>query len=250
MYRRPQKEFPVPKAKPLGINLNPEPRPPSRGFGDRALGNLPRELSTKNENHFYKFPNEEDRKNFLEKNTKVEIDGKIEIVPGVELSESQAIFLGHYLETLDAQQAAKKCRNISPRDAEVLLELPAMRRAISYCMEQYFHLLKVNPSNLIQTLIRVVDLDPAELYYSDGELKSFADMPINLRKLLQSVENTKYGTKVKFIDKLAAIEMLGKHYDIFREKVDVTVSFEDLVINSIREEKDVTPHLEALPDVG
>lgn len=49
------------------------------------------------------------------------------------------------------------------------------------------------------------------------------------KKAISCIENTKYGVKVSTYDKVKALELLGKHIGMFRDKVDI--SAEDGGIN-------------------
>ena len=92
--------------------------------------------------------------------------------------------------------------------------------------------------------------DVRKLYSDDGRLKPIKEWPEDVAKMVVGidVEEAKYDDegvqikgeikKVKMVDKLRAIEMIGKNLRMFVDKVEVVgkLSLEQLVVSSIPKE--------------
>lgn len=61
-----------------------------------------------------------------------------------------------------------------------------------------------------------------EVFYNDVELVITDDLPEDKRKAISGIKNTKYGVEVASCDKVRALELLGKHLGMFKDKVEVS----------------------------
>lgn len=163
------------------------------------------------------------------------------------LDPQEVAFVQNYIgpAKFSSNQAAEMSgynRSSGPR----LLALVKIQKAIQGAMDRRAERLELTADNILRELMRIAFFDPAELFDEQGNLKSPKDIPEGARKALAGYE-IKYGRNgtdkaVKFVDKIKALELLGKHLKLFKEDVHVHVTFEQLVLESMKdEEADPTP---------
>lgn len=104
---------------------------------------------------------------------------------------------------------------------------------------------------ITEQLRHVVGSKVTDAYSADGELIPVDEWPIPLQASVQGIElderyDPKTGSlagtskKVKFMDKLRAIELLGKERGMFnKSKVEVQVSLEQLVADSWKADPEI-----------
>lgn len=61
-----------------------------------------------------------------------------------------------------------------------------------------------------------------EITYKDVELEITDNLPMNKKKAIAAIKNTKFGIAVETCDKVKALELLGKHLGMFKDKLEVT----------------------------
>lgn len=70
--------------------------------------------------------------------------------------------------------------------------------------------------------VPVLDEDGNIRTYRDVELELTDNLPVNKKKSIATIKQTKYGIAIESCDKVKALELLGKHLGMFKEKVEVT----------------------------
>jgi len=74
--------------------------------------------------------------------------------------------------------------------------------------------------------------DPRGIYHDDGEtLRDLSELPEDLARCIQSMERVGGEWRLKFVDKMKAMEMLGRTLGVFKDKVEHSggVSLEQLI---------------------
>lgn len=61
-----------------------------------------------------------------------------------------------------------------------------------------------------------------EIFYKDVEIEDTDNLPEDKRKAIAAIKQTKYGIAIESCDKVRALELLGKHLGMFKDKVEVT----------------------------
>lgn len=104
---------------------------------------------------------------------------------------------------------------------------------------------------VLKGLLEIAQVDIGEAFDNNGELKPIHQIPITIRRAISGIEvdelfegrgpaREKIGLtkKVKFWDKTKSWELLGKHLQMFSERIDVRVkhTLEDLVAGAGEEE--------------
>lgn len=111
--------------------------------------------------------------------------------------------------------------------------------------DQYDAAIKMREEYLKQKIIEelrdIATYDIRDAYNENGEPIRLNEVPLKLRKTIQSIKSTKSGdtvtTEIKFFDKIKAINLLGKELGMFQNKVELSASksLEKIIEESWRE---------------
>lgn len=153
-------------------------------------------------------------------------------LPAHALPLRQVRFVLEYLKDLNGTQAAIRA-GYSPRHACVegsrLLANPRVKEAIERAEEQAQARTQVTIDHILRELARVAFADVTEVaYFENGKLviRDTAvlerDTRCAIAELSESTGRT-HSRKVRMHDKLKALELLGRHLGMFKDKVDVDV---------------------------
>ncbi|MCE1010199.1 terminase small subunit [Pseudomonas monteilii] len=142
-------------------------------------------------------------------------------------------FVAEYLVDLNATQAAIRAgyaKKGAKDQAYQLMQMPEVAEAIKAAMEERNKRLQVDADYVLQRLTEIDQLDLADIFDLDGKLLPIRQWPLIWRQMVKEVD-MKTG-KVKFHDKLRALELIGKHVNVnaFREQVNHTgdINFTDM----------------------
>lgn len=142
-------------------------------------------------------------------------------------------FVAEYLVDLNATQAAIRAgyaKKGAKDQAYALMQDPEVAAAIKAAMEERSKRLQVDADYVLQRLTEIDQLDLADIFDLDGKLLPIRQWPLIWRQMVKEVD-MKTG-KVKFHDKLRALELIGKHVNVnaFREQVNHTgdINFTDM----------------------
>lgn len=146
------------------------------------------------------------------------------------LTGKQEMFCQEYLVDLNATQSAIRA-GYSKRTAGVIglenLTKPLIREKILQLIEERRNKIKLSQERVIEELVSVAFLDIRELFDHNGSLLNVKDFPENISRalagidLIASSDGTVSTKKIRLLDKIRALELLGKHLGMFVEKFDV-----------------------------
>jgi phage terminase small subunit len=143
-------------------------------------------------------------------------------------------FVHEYLKDLNAAQACIRA-GYSEKGANVtgsqLLAVPSIKAAVNAAIAQRAVRVEVKVDDVVRELMRLASVDVMKAFDSKGRLLSLSRMPEDVRRAIQSIEveelfegsgddRVQIGVlrKVKFWDKKGALELLGKHLQMFTER--------------------------------
>jgi phage terminase small subunit len=142
-----------------------------------------------------------------------------------DLTPKQAAFVREYLVDLNVTKAAQRA-GYSKRTAYSiggeLLKKPRVAEAVATAMATRADRVQVKADDVLRELKHVATLDPVKMLREGGTTLPLHEMPEEVRRCIASIEETEYGTRYRFWDKLKALELLGKHLELFTEKVKHT----------------------------
>ena len=144
------------------------------------------------------------------------------------LTDKQERFCGEYLQDLCGAQAAIRAgysASSANRIAARLLSKVHIQKKVEALKAERAKRLDISAERVLKELARLAFGDPAEIV-SVGRrgritVKPTADLTEDQRRTIQAVSETPNGIKIKFADKLRALELVGKHIGLFVDRVQV-----------------------------
>lgn len=156
------------------------------------------------------------------------------------MTDAQKRFCDEYLVDLNATRAYKvaypKCKEDETANAASsrMLRNVKVQEYISEKQKEIEKRTEVTQDMVIKELAKIAFLDIRKLYTENGQLKNVADIDSDTAGAISSLETLEeyegYGDdrekigdtqKVKLLDKTKALELLGKHLGMFKEKVTI-----------------------------
>lgn len=156
------------------------------------------------------------------------------------MTDAQKRFCDEYLIDLNATRAYKvaypSCKKEETANAASsrMLRNVKVQEYISKKQQEIEKRTEVTQDMVIKELAKIAFLDIRKLYTENGQLKNIADIDSDTAGAISSLETLeeyeghgedreKIGDtqKVKLLDKTKALELLGKHLGMFKEKVTI-----------------------------
>lgn len=166
-----------------------------------------------------------------------------------KLTPKQKIFVDEYLVDLNATQAAIRA-GYSPKTANEqgnrLLANVSVRTCIDQAMAERSKRTGINQDRVIRELARLAFVNPNDvinlnkaMVKNDASEEDLAAIQSVKVKTSSSENGEMVEREVRLNDKLKALELLGKHLGMFKDKVEVSVLNEeknklDSLISQIR----------------
>lgn len=156
------------------------------------------------------------------------------------MTDAQKRFCDEYLIDLNATRAYKvaypRCKKDETANAASsrMLRNVKVQEYISKKQQEIEKRTEVTQDMVIKELAKIAFLDIRKLYTENGQLKNIADIDSETVGAISSLETLEeydgYGDnrekigdtqKVKLLDKTKALELLGRHLGMFKEKVTI-----------------------------
>ncbi len=154
------------------------------------------------------------------------------------LTAKQELFCREYLVDLNAEAAAKRAgyaAKNAAREGCMLLKKPHVVQLVERLKSRQYQRLELKADNVLQELARIGFLDPAHVFDLQGVMLPIHEMPEEIRRAISSIEvETLYGgrgeareavgqlTKIKFWSKVDALQALGKHFNLWVERLEIS----------------------------
>jgi phage terminase small subunit len=140
------------------------------------------------------------------------------------LTAKQRRFVVEYLVDLNATQAAIRAGYAvkgAKDQAWQLMQRPDIVGAIEQAKDERNKRVQVDADYVLQRLTDIDQMDLAAIHGDDGKLLPIRQWPLIWRQMVKEVD-MKSG-KVKFHDKLRALELIGKHVSVnaFRDQIGI-----------------------------
>lgn len=144
-------------------------------------------------------------------------------------------FCQEYLKAPDNQTDAAIAAGYAPgsacKRASVLMADPRIQERIAQLMQQRNKRTKMSADTVLKRLVDMLDADIADILTDTGDIKPISEWSPVWRKSVAAfdiidIDGDTRLKKVKLLDKLKVLELIGKHVDInaFRERVQVDVN--------------------------
>ena len=156
------------------------------------------------------------------------------------MTKAQKRFCDEYLIDLNATRAYKvaypntKKEETASSNGSRMLRNDKVQKYISEKIKEREKRTEVTQDRVINELAKIAFMDIRKLYTENGKLKNIADIDSDTAGAISSLETLEeydgYGDdrekigdtqKVKLLDKTKALELLGRHLGMFKDKVEV-----------------------------
>lgn len=151
-----------------------------------------------------------------------------------KLTARQEEFVQQYLIDLNASAAYRRagytaCGNCAEVNAARLLRNAKVAAAIEKAMAERAARNNIDADRVLRELGRIAFLDVRRIFNAEGSLKRLDELDDDTAAALASLDVVELGgdaggviRKVRLADKLRALELIGKHLGMFRERVEVS----------------------------
>jgi len=160
-----------------------------------------------------------------------------------QLTPKEELFCVEYLRDRNATQAyirAGYATKYGRHEASKLLAKPYVRAKINSLIRKQIESLTLSQKLVITELLKHATINIADAYNEDNSLKDIKDMPEPLQKAIVAIETEELfdgvgrdrehigrTKRIKFSDRLQALEMLGRHLKMFTDVHEIP-GLEDL----------------------
>lgn len=158
------------------------------------------------------------------------------------MTEAQKRFCNEFLIDLNATKAYKVAYPNCKKDETArangsrLLTKANIQEYVAEKMKEREQRTEVTQDMVIKELAKIAFFNPKNIFGDNNTLKNIVSLDDDIASVITSVETLEeydgYGedrekigntTKVKLADKMKALEMLGRHLGMFKDKVEVDV---------------------------
>lgn len=158
------------------------------------------------------------------------------------MTEAQKRFCDEYLIDLNATRAYKVAYPSCKKDETArangsrLLTNANVQAYIEEAKKEREERTKITQDMVLKELAKIAFFNPKNIFNENNTLKDVIDLDDDIASVITSVETFEefdgYGddrekigntTKVKLADKMKALEMIGRHLGMFKDKVEVDV---------------------------
>jgi len=168
------------------------------------------------------------------------------------LTPKQEAFVREYLIDLNATQAAIRAgyskKTAHPIGAENL-QKPAIAKAIQRVMDERARKVEVTQERVLREFAKIAFLDPRQFFDSKGRLREITSLPEDVAAGIAGLHSSeipgkKEGDpltlvkKIKFADKLKALDSLARHLGMYNDKIKHSFDEEALraILSALPEE--------------
>lgn len=172
-----------------------------------------------------------------------------------KLTEMQERFAREYVISMNATDAARKAgysdAMAKSKGTTEILHHPGVQALIKELKAPIAAKLELSADHILSELNRIARCDVGEAFDENGKLKPIHEIPEDVRRCIQSVETEElfegfgkertqigFTKKIKFWDKNKGLELLGRHFKLYTDKIEHSGGFtlEALVSGSNRKE--------------
>jgi phage terminase small subunit len=146
------------------------------------------------------------------------------------MTPKQERFVEEYLVDLNATQAAIRA-GYSERTAYEIshqnLRKVEVQEALQTAFAARSKRVEIDQDWVVRRLARIADLDLRKLFAEDGTLRPVHELPEDVAGAISSVHVVKRKGaaeeyRVRLPDRIRALDLLGRHLGMFRDRVEVT----------------------------
>lgn len=151
----------------------------------------------------------------------------------MSLNDKQRRFVNEYLIDLNATQAAIRAgysqRTANEQGARLLAKVSVQNEVVKLMGDREART-EITQDRVLQELARLAFLDVRKAFNSDGTLKDITELDdetaaavsgLDVIELMDEDNKSCRLKKIKLSDKRAALELIGRHLGMFKDKLEV-----------------------------
>lgn len=140
------------------------------------------------------------------------------------LSDSEQAFINEYMVDFDASKAAKRAGYLTnpAKSGRALLNSGTIRFIIMCRQQELRDVSQVTAQAVLHELSKIGFANIGDYVEFDNNVVTLRDSKDVDTSAISEVHSTQYGVKIKLYSKQAALESIGKHLGMFKEKVEIT----------------------------
>lgn len=161
-----------------------------------------------------------------------EIEKTQEVVPIASRSEGVELFVRQYL--INGNNAAEAARLVGRKNGLEFLKTKSVQTELNRQLALMFRRMNITKERIIDELGAIAFLDIGDLLDEDGNVRKISEIPEHARRAIASIEIKELfqrdGKGLELIghlkkfnveSKIKALELLGKYFSMFEDKVTV-----------------------------
>ncbi len=164
----------------------------------------------------------------------------------MKLTPKQKQFCIEYLIDLNATQAAIRAKYSKKTATEMgyeNLRKPHIQKEIGRLNKDRSDKTEITVQRVLEELARIAFLDPKDIFDKDMDLLPLSEMSEDARRAIAGIEtvstvsdkDSKYTTKkVKLINKDRALELIGRHLEMFTDRLKVDENIR-IIVEDLRD---------------
>ena len=152
------------------------------------------------------------------------------------LTPKQSRFVAEYLIDQNATQAAIRAgysKKTASSQGERLLRNVEIAAAVGVKQDQQLAKLEITAERVLQELARIAFVDVRAFYRDDGTLKQMTELDADAAAAIAQFDVLKQNVtsgdgqldtvhRIRFVEKIRALELLAKRFGLVKEQVEVT----------------------------
>lgn len=170
-----------------------------------------------------------------------------------KLTERQKKFCEEYLLDLNATKAAQRAGYSQKCNSTRLLEREAVQEYLSEQFRKMQEKAEISKEEVIRELGKIafsngcdfakvierkVIENGEEVSIHEMEVANIDKIPEEKRAAIANIKISKSGVSITPYDKMKALELLGKHFGLFQDKINNTASSQVQILDDIPKEKE------------
>ena len=172
---------------------------------------------------------------------------------GKKITPKQKQFVLEYVKDKNGRQAVLRAGYSTKNPDQVfnkLVRISSVKEAVDQELKKQEDRLRITSDEVMKELANIARFDIADIYDENGSLKNIHDIPKEARMAISAVQADElfegFGKdrerigetkRVRLWDKLKALELIGKHFKMFTDKIDLGGKVDTEVTHKLGEEE-------------
>lgn len=146
------------------------------------------------------------------------------------LTDLERRFVVHYIKDFNATQAyirastRKVTNGTASTNSSCLLQRPEIQKLVRAELDARMEKAGLGVEETLNKLRQTLMFDPRKMFHEDGSMKRLHEIDDDTAAAVAAFDNGVSGVKVKFVDRLSAIEKAMKYHGLFEKDNNQTAA--------------------------